>query len=126
MLPSCNLHFNSKDMLICGIIFSGGSIFMDIYRTGAPPPHPVENCGGGVFVNFDFIKCIYFHCILHAMFTYVFYSLLSLQKHKVCLKEHQNNLQTPRNIPHKGCAPRFCNSWIHHCFSNLHPHKLST
>ena len=71
-------------------------MFMDLYRTGAPtppPPHPAGNCGGGggVFVN----SCIYFHCIQHAMFTYVFYSLLSKQKHKVCVKGHQNNLQTP-------------------------------
>ena len=47
---------------------------------------------------------------------YVFYSLLSLQKQRVCVKGHQNNLQTSKIIPRRGRAPWFLNSWIRHCF----------
>ena len=46
---------------------------------------------------------------------YVFYSLLSLlQKHRVCVKGHQNNLQTSKIIPRRDRGPRVLNSWIHH------------
>ena len=34
-----------------------------------------------------------------------FYSLLSLQKHRVCVKGHQNNLQTSKIISCRDCAP---------------------
>ena len=34
-----------------------------------------------------------------------FYSLLSLQKHRVCVKGHQINLQTSKIIPRWDCAP---------------------
>ena len=47
---------------------------------------------------------------------YVLYSLLSLQKQRVCVKGHQNNLQTLKIIPRRGRAPWFLNSWIRHCF----------
>ena len=58
--------------------------------------------GGGCFVNFDGItRLIYLYLSQHTMYTIIFfYSPLSLQKHGVYVKEHQNNSQTPGILPH--------------------------
>ena len=61
----------------------------------------------------NFLKrCIY--VINLQCLQYVFYSLLSLQKHRVFVKGHQNNLQTSKVnvIPRRDSAPRFWNFWI--------------
>ena len=47
---------------------------------------------------------------------YVFYLLISLQKHRVCVKGHQNNLQTSKIIPRRDRAPRFLNFWIRYWY----------
>ena len=54
---------------------------------------------GCIFGNFDFIICINFIVINMQCLQYVFYSLISLQKDRVYVKGHQNNLQTSKIIP---------------------------
>ena len=57
--------------------------------------------------NFDSITRIN-SIVINMQYTqYVFYSLLSLQKHRVCVNGHQNNLNA---VP--GPRPRFLNFWI--------------
>ena len=62
---------------------------------GAPPP----------FWNFwkFWLHNTQFNFIVINMqcLQYVFYSLFSLQKHRVCLKGYQNNLQTSKTIPRR-------------------------
>ena len=53
-------------------------------------------CGSN-FGTFDSITCINFIVINRQCLQYVFYSLPSPQK--VCVKGHQNNLQTSKTIP---------------------------
>ena len=73
-------------------------------RTGRAPPCP--NVFKGVFLK----TRINFIVINMQCLQYVFYSLLSLQKHRVCVKGHENNLQTSKIIPRRDRAPRFLNS----------------
>ena len=81
-------------------IFKGGS------SAGAPSARPpvcniiiVENIVRRTRINIIIInmKC----------FQRVFYSHLSLQKHRVCVKGHQNNLQTSKSILRLDRAPGF-------------------
>ena len=58
--------------------------------------------------RFDSKTRINFIVINMQYLQYLFYSLLSLQKHRICVKGHQNNLQ---NNP-----PPFLNFWICHCY----------
>ena len=76
---------------------------------------PFENFYGCIFENFDSITRINFIVINMQCLQYVFYSLLSLQKHRVCVKGHQNYLHTSKTILCWDCAPRFLNFWIRHC-----------
>ena len=66
------------------------------------------------FGNFDSITHKNFIVINMQCLQNVFYSLLSLQKRRVCVKGHQNNLQNSNTIPHRDRAPRFLNFWIRH------------
>ena len=65
------------------------------HRMHAPPFEIFKGCTG-IFENFNFITHINFIVINIQCLQYVFYSLLSLQKHRVS-------------------PPRFLNSWIGHC-----------
>ena len=81
--------------IICIAVFKGGS------SAGAPGARPLSEifywC---IFKNFDFItRIINMQCL-----QYVFYSLLSLQKHRVCVKGHQN-LHTSKIKPRRVRAP---------------------
>ena len=69
-----------------------------------------------IFWNFDSKTHKHFIVINMQCLQYVFYSLLSLQKHRVCVKGHQNNLQTSNTIPRRDRAPRFLNFWIRHWY----------
>ena len=73
-----------------------------------------ENFKGCIFENFESITRINFIVINMQCLQYVFYSLISLQKHRVCVKGHQNNLQTSNIIHRRDRAPRFLNFWIRH------------
>ena len=54
----------------------------------------LENFKGCIFENYESITRTNFIEINMQCLQYLFYSLLSLQKHRVCVKGHQNNLQT--------------------------------
>ena len=56
-----------------------------------------ENVSGIIFEKFDCRTRINFIVITMQCLQCIFYFLLSLQKHKVCVKGHQNNL--PRRDP---------------------------
>ena len=71
-----------------------------------------EFFNGCIFGNFYSITRINFFVIAMQCLQYVFYSLLSLQKHRVCMKGHQNNLQTSKSIARRDHAPQFLNFWI--------------
>ena len=65
--------------------------------TGAPGVRPLfEICKGFNFENFDCRTRINFIVIKMQCLQCVFYSLLSLQKHRVCVKGH---LQTRAGTP---------------------------
>ena len=70
-----------------------------------------------MFEKFDSITRIKSFVINMQCFQYVLYSLFSLQKHRVCVNGHQNNLQTSKIIPRRDRAPRFFNSLIRHCLA---------
>ena len=70
-----------------------------------------------IHINFIVINM---QCLLYA-FNY----LLLLQKHKVCVKGHQNNLQNPKTIPRLDRAPRFLNSWIRYCWPSSYLCRLA-
>ena len=79
-IPSCTLtHANAI----------GGS------SAGAPGARTLSECFYGCIIE----TRINFILINMQCLQYVFYSLLSLQKHRVCVKGHQNNLQTSKIIP---------------------------
>ena len=79
-------------------IFKGGS------SAGAPGARPpVWNIF--FFENFDRRTRINFIVINMQCLQRVFYSHLSLQKHRVCVKGHQNNLQTSKSILRLDRAP---------------------
>ena len=80
----------------------------------AAPPPPFKIFFGGGFGNFDFITRINFIVINMQCLQYVFYSLLLLQKQRVCVKGHQKKFQTSKIIPRWDCAPRFLYFWIRH------------
>ena len=64
-------------------------------RAGALGQRPLlENFKGCIFENYESITRTNFIEINMQCLQYLFYSLLSLQKHRVCVKGHQNNLQT--------------------------------
>ena len=70
-------------------------------RTGRAPP-----CLKYFFFeNFDRRTRINFIVINMQCLQRVFYSHLSLQKHRVCVKGHQNNLQTSKSILRLDRAP---------------------
>ena len=60
-----------------------------------------------IFENLDSITRINFIVINTLCLQCVFYSLLSLIKQRLCVKEHQNHLQTSKIIPRRERAPRF-------------------
>ena len=72
-----------------------------------------------MFEKFDSITRIKSFVLNMQCFQYVLYSLFSLQKHRVCVNGHQNNLQTSKIIPRRDRAPRFFNSLIRHCLAYL-------
>ena len=76
-------------------------------RAGRPPPLLFKIFYECIFWNFNFTTRINFIVINMQCLLYVFYSLLSLQKHRVCVKGHQNNFQTSKIIPRRDRAPRF-------------------
>ena len=47
------------------------------------------------------------NCSQHTMLQQIFHSLRSdtTKKHRVCLMEHQNYLQTPKILPRRDCTP---------------------
>ena len=55
--------------------------------------------------NFDIITRINFIAINTKCLQYLFYSLLSLQKHRVCVKGHQNALRPKKNYTAPGLRP---------------------
>ena len=85
-------------------------------RTAAPAVcPPAWNFFGLVFVNFDGITHIYFHWSHTQCLQYLFYHLLSLQKHTICVKGHQTILRPQKFYRAGTMPPRFWNSWICHC-----------
>ena len=64
------------------------------------------------FWKIDSITRINFIVINMQCLQYVFYSLLSLQKHRVCV---QSSDLKNKIIPRRYRAPRFLNFWIRHC-----------
>ena len=70
-----------------------------------------ENFYGCIFGNFDFIThinliVINIQCIL--------FSTLTTKAYSICVKGHQNNLQTSKNISRRDRAHGFFNFWIRH------------
>ena len=59
---------------------------------------------GCIFGKFDSITRINFIVINMQCLQYVFYALLSLQKHRVCVKGHQK-IFTPQKLYRAGTAP---------------------
>ena len=78
-----------------------------------------------VFFYFESIIRINFIVINMQCLLYAFNYLLLLQKHKVCVKGHQNNLQNPKTIPRLDRAPRFLNSWIRYCWPSSYLCRLA-
>ena len=70
-------------------------------RTGRAPPCLKSFLF--VFVNFDGITRIYFHCIQHAVFTISILSSTLTTKHRICVKGHQNILR-PQEFYRTGTA----------------------
>ena len=75
-------------------------------RAGRPPPPPFLKFLL-VYVWKFWLHNTQFNFIVINMqcLQYVFYSLFSLQKHRVCLKGYQNNLQTSKTIPRRDRPP---------------------
>ena len=63
-----------------------------------------------IFENFDSITHINFIVINTQCLQYVFYSLLLLQKHRICVKGHQTT--DLKNYTGPWPRPLFLNSWI--------------
>ena len=78
------------------------------------PPPPFKIFYGCIFGNFDSMTHRNLIVINIIRFQYVLYSLLALQKPRIRVKGHQNNLQTSKTIPRRDRAPRFLNFWIRH------------
>ena len=76
--------------------------------TSAGRPPPMFECFYGCILVITRIthNTHKLDCNQHSMF----YFLLSLQKHRVCVK-HQNNLQTSKTIPRADRAPDIC-GWV--------------
>ena len=83
---------------------------------GRAPPPLFDIFYGCIFGNFDSLTSINLIVINMQCLQYVFNSLLSLQEHRVCVKGHQNNLQTSKIIPRRDRAPRFLNFWIRYWY----------
>ena len=95
-------------------------------RTGAPDARPrVWKILRVFFLNCWIQNTHQLYCYQHAMFTIWFNSLLLLQKHKVCVKGHQNNLQNPKTTARLDRPPRFLNSWICHCWPSSYLCRLA-
>ena len=54
------------------------------------------------------------YCNQHEMFTICILFITFTTKHRVCVKRHQNNLQTSKIITRRDRAPWFLNIWIRH------------
>ena len=78
-----------------------------------------ENFSWCIFEIFDSKTRINFIVINRQCLQYVLYSLRSLQKHRICVKGHQNNLQTSKIIPRRDSAPvfKFLDPPLNHIFS---------
>ena len=64
-----------------------------------------------MFEKFDSITRIKSFVLNMKCFQYVLYSVFSLQKHRVCVNGHQNNLQTSKIIPRRDRAPGSSIPW---------------
>ena len=79
-----------------------------------------ENFSWCIFEIFDSKTRINFIVINMQCLQYVLYSLRSLQKHRICVKGHQNNLQTYKNYTATGPRPpvlKFLDPPLNHIFS---------
>ena len=88
------LRFMNKWQIPKWYIFKGRT------RTSSPgTPTLYENIFGFVFVIFDCITHMYYNCSQHAMciICFLFSTLTTKTKGRVCVKGHQNNPQTPKN-----------------------------
>ena len=106
-----------------------------------PKAHPVpehraraplfDNFYGCIFENFDSKTRINFIVSSMQCLQNLFYSLLSLQKHRVCVKGHQNNHQTSNFIPRRdrvkfaGISCLFFVRYSYACFAFLFHAKTS-
>ena len=68
-----------------------------------------------IIFNGVFLKTRINFIVINMQCYNVLNSLRSLQKHRICVKGHQNNLQTSKIIPRRDSAPQFLNSWIRQC-----------
>ena len=95
----------------CYFLLSSVSLFVRVPAKADPAPvrrarAPLfEIFYWCIFGNFNSLLSINFIVINMQCLQYVFYSLLSLQEHRVCVKGHQNNLQTSKTIPRRDRAP---------------------
>ena len=81
-LWNSDINDNCIDLLLVSIN-GGSSAELQVHA-------PLFECFYGcIFGNFDSITCKNFIVIKMQCLQYVFYSLLSLQKHRVCVKGHQ-------------------------------------
>ena len=81
-------------------------IYIYIYtKTDPAPAHRARAPRLKIFEIFDSKTRINFIVINMQCLLFVPYSLLSLKKHRVCVKGHQNNFQTTKIIPRRDRAP---------------------
>ena len=80
-----------------------------IQRRRTKPPPPFEICSGCIFFeNFDSMTFTNFIVFNMQCLLYVFNFLLSLQKHRVCVKEHAMMIKTifsPQTVYRAGTVP---------------------
>ena len=104
ILPKVQHWLTSNCFAFRSRIFHSSKADPDPAHRAPPPPSLFENFQGRIKFIVTNKQCK----------QGAFYSLLSLQKHRVCVKRHQLYFQTSKIIP-PGTAPLLKNSWVRQC-----------